>query len=127
MECSIWVFFTKKLENLGFFAKGHCSIKGQFKHFICILCTTLGGVCPHGLFVFLSLNTQTLSKSNTHNQFNGILCFSINLFKVQVPYLEGKVMLSLSIDDLNLCTLARNSVNINMYFPVLGRVDIFSM
>merc|ERR1712128_208803 len=48
---------------------------------------------------------------------------SIHLFEVQVPYLEGKVMLSLSIDDLNLCTLARNSVNINMYVSVLGRVD----
>merc|ERR1711892_287460 len=208
MECSIWVFLTLKLENLGFFAKGHCSTEGQFKHFICILCSTLGGVCPHGLFVFLSLNNQTLSKSNIHNQFNGILCFSIclfqsknivfqlekdfscnfssqysifgsclkrmsmkiflnlsinldeflvslfqlnlnnihisifgsgnlsvdrlsqrssfngnaedsiHLFEVQVPYLEGKVMLSLSIDDLNLCTLARNSVGLHLHLHV---------
>merc|ERR1712106_668851 len=52
---------------------------------------------------------------------------SIHLLEVQVPYCEGEVVLSCSIADLNLDTLARNSVNMNMYVPVLGRVDIFNI
>merc|ERR1740137_49734 len=34
MECSIWILLIQKLGNLGFFAKGHFSIEGQFKNFI---------------------------------------------------------------------------------------------
>merc|ERR1712123_222088 len=70
-------------------------------------------------FLFDRLSQRSPLRTNSED--------SIHLLEVQVSYCEGEVVLSCSVADLNLDTLARNSVNMNMYVPALVRVDIFSI